>query len=175
MAQTATTDNQPTPARLDYPQLHQLEFYECHSLSGTKAVIGSMADEVSKSEATPEVSHASPTVDKPSSGDPTTGQAPPAIDTPQKDVVMSDAPIEQAAVSYSVPKQLKGHIAQLRHRFANTWPKSHQLRPTLLQAQLLPQEQARQLRVLEHHLCIQTPVSICPQRHLHTAILRGDI
>lgn len=60
--------------------------------------IGRMADEITKSEATPEVSHASPAVDKAPTANPTAEQQPPSIDTPQKDVVMSDVPIEQAAV-----------------------------------------------------------------------------
>ncbi|KJK78911.1 hypothetical protein H634G_05726 [Metarhizium anisopliae BRIP 53293] len=60
-----------------------------------------MADEIPKSEATPEASRASPMVDKaPTSNTAVTttaGHQPPSIDTPQKDVVMSDAPIDQAA------------------------------------------------------------------------------
>lgn len=70
-----------------------------------------MADEISKSEVTPEASSASPMVDKATTSNTavttTAGHQPPSIDTPQKDVVMSDAPIDQAAVRYSKCKALR--------------------------------------------------------------------
>jgi hypothetical protein len=59
-----------------------------------------MADEIAKSEAMPDATQASLPVDKaPPVGTLTAAQQPPSIDTPQKDVIMPDAPIEQAAVS----------------------------------------------------------------------------
>ncbi|OAA42580.1 Dpy-30 motif protein [Metarhizium rileyi] len=54
-----------------------------------------MADEILKSAATPEASHASSAVDKGPNSTTTTAQQP-SIDAPQKDVQMSDAPTEQA-------------------------------------------------------------------------------
>lgn len=65
-----------------------------------------MADEIPKSEATPEASRASPMVDKAPTSSTAAGHQPPSIDTPQKDVVMSDAPIDQAAVRYLKCKAL---------------------------------------------------------------------
>lgn len=128
-----------------------------------------MADEISKTENT----EASLQADAVQASVPSTETAPdtPAPfpqqsqgqETPQKDVVMADISLEQAAVCTISRLRISTSSSSLTFAFSPQ-----------LQALRLP-GQVHQHKRRGQRLRIQTPGSACHQKRLHTAIRPGDI